>query len=308
MTGTIPDPARARRGLVVFLALIPLLVALPLTVRAHRGGPRHPRVDFACLVALVWAPALASVIARRIFREDFSDVSLGRGAAHRVRAYTLAFAVPLAVGALAYGIAWSAGLARFVLPDAAPWRDAPALLRLAGFGASNLVIGLPRWIFLALGEEIGWRGYLLPRLLQSKLPRPVLLSALVWGAWHVPSVLWGSYPAGSNRGLSALVILVTLGAFAYVLARLRLETGSLWPAVAAHAAWNSVILDSFDGATGRLAGSTLIGAGVGTIWTRETGLLVAASSLLCAAWVSRGTWEVRLRPGDAPFDLRASAR
>jgi membrane protease YdiL (CAAX protease family) len=170
-------------------------------------------------------------------------------------------------------------------------------LRFGGLLAGNLVHGLPRWTFLAVGEEIGWRGYLLPRLIESEWPRPLLLSGMVWGAWHVPSVLWGAYPAGPNRALSAVVIVMTLTSFAFVLARLRLETGSIWPPVAAHAVWNSVILDSFDGATRSP-----------TPWTRESGVLIALVTLLAAVWSSRGAWQVRMHPDAIPVALARGKR
>jgi hypothetical protein len=41
----------------------------------------------------------------------------------------------------------------------------------------------------AAGEEIGWRGYMLTRLVDAGIPRPVLASGLIWGLWHVPVVL-----------------------------------------------------------------------------------------------------------------------
>jgi uncharacterized protein len=105
-------------------------------------------------------------------------------------------------------------------------------------------------------------------------------------------VLFGSYPAGPNRVVSAVVIAVTLTAFAFVLARLRFQTGSVWPVVIAHAAWNSIILDSFEGSTP-----------AATMWTRETGVLVAAATVLCAALVTRGAWSMRRDPFTAPHPL-----
>ena len=235
---------RARRGVALFLGVIPPLVALPLLLRARYGGPRHPAFDFACLVALVWTPALAALIARGTFHERSGGSGFRFDPARDAKWFALAILAPFMVAALGYGAAWGSGLASFELPAAAPWPAANGAARFVAYAGANLGAGLAVWLLLALGEEIGWRGYLLPHLLDARLPLPVLCSGLVWGAWHVPSVLWGAYPAGPNRALSAVILMITLPAFAFVLARLRLESGSIWPPTLAHATWNSAIFDS----------------------------------------------------------------
>jgi hypothetical protein len=59
----------------------------------------------------------------------------------------------------------------------------------------------------------------------------------------------------------------------------RLESGSIWPAVVGHAAWNAVILGAFDGSTRpRRAG----------LWAGESGILVALTSAALVAWIVRG--------------------
>ncbi len=47
--------------------------------------------------------------------------------------------------------------------------------------------------FIALGEEYGWRGFLLPRLLEkySVLHSSIILG-LIWGVWHLPAYLIGA--------------------------------------------------------------------------------------------------------------------
>jgi len=85
--------------------------------------------------------------------------------------------------------------------------------------------------------------------------------------------------------------MVTATAFSFVLARLRLETGSVWPAVALHAAWNAVIQTAFDPAsTGPLA----------TLWVGESGILVALTMVVAAAGCSYGRWTIRRAPGERP--------
>jgi len=90
----------------------------------------------------------------------------------------------------------------------------------------------------ALGEEVGWRGWLLPRLLHLGPVRAILISGVVWGLWHAPVILLGyNYPdAPGWLGLTAMVgMCILIGA---VFGWLRLRSGSVWPAALAHAAFN----------------------------------------------------------------------
>jgi membrane protease YdiL (CAAX protease family) len=134
----------------------------------------------------------------------------------------------------------------------------------------------------AAGEEIGWRGYMLTRLIDAGLPQPVLLSGVIWGFWHVPLILGGVYLAGPPPILSALLWMVTATAFSFVFARLRLATGSVWPAIMLHAAWNSVIQVAFDPAS--------TGAGA-SLWIGESGILVALTMIFAAVIFSCGDWK-----------------
>ena len=147
----------------------------------------------------------------------------------------LALVFPIVVGLAAYGIAWVAGLARF---DGTTDGGASPVVELV----IGIFLAITLWTalssILVAGEEIGWRGYMLTRLIDAGVPRPVLASGVIWGLWHVPVVLAGGYAAGSSPALSAAVIMVSITSFGYVIARVRLETGSIWPAIVLHAAWN----------------------------------------------------------------------
>src|SRR4051794_8818937 len=108
------DVRRARRGLLVFFAvLIPLTGAVDAMILL-----RTPKVSRAIMIlALMWVPAAASFVARLVNREGFGDLSLRVGGRRGARALYVAAVFPLVLGALAYGIAWYAGLARFEAPD-----------------------------------------------------------------------------------------------------------------------------------------------------------------------------------------------
>jgi uncharacterized protein len=75
----------------------------------------------------------------------------------------------------------------------------------------------------------------------------------------------------------------------FVIARMRLETGSIWPTIVLHGAWNSTIQSAFDPAT------TSTGAGA-TLWVGEAGIFTALALVVAAVIFSRGHWTVRRVP------------
>src|SRR5205085_48045 len=101
------------------------------------------------------------------------------------------------------------------------WREV-ALFGLLACGLSWLCWGW--WLYplllivaaiyvpFTLGEEYGWRGYLLPRLLPLGEVRASALVGLLWAVWHLPLLLAGLNYPGRNPWLALLVeIVATIG-------------------------------------------------------------------------------------------------
>jgi uncharacterized protein len=285
---------KARRGLTVYLAIVVLLSVLFEGIIVSR-----PDINGPFIAGLMWVPAMASVVARLVLREGFSDVSFRFGGRRTWRAIGLALIFPTVIGLVAYGVAWTTGLAHFGQP--AGGSASPTVELVTG-----LVLASTLWTalssLLTAGEEIGWRGYMLTRLINSGVPRPVLASGLIWGLWHVPVVLAGGYAAGPAPVLSAVFIMVSITSFGYVIARLRLETGSIWPAIILHASWNSIIQGPFDGAT--------TGAEA-AVWVGESGILTALTLVVAAFIFSRGRWMILRQPSKrdkSPLNERRSVQ
>jgi len=120
-------------------------------------------------------------------------------------------------------------------------RTFPELLPIIGFGlAASLVKNI--------GEEFAWRGYLTPRFKALGLNNfsNHMLTALIWGLWHIPYWIFflgrdviNSY---TSIGMTWFVILgfVALFPTALVFGELRLKTNSLWPAYIAHNITNAI--------------------------------------------------------------------
>ncbi len=288
-----PDPSasdRARRGLLVFFALVALGTGAFQGLLLRSGKPigESPWLVYG----LMWTPGVASIVARLVFREGFRDVSFRVGGAAGWKAIGFGWLLPPVLGSVVYGLAWSTGLASFGVPALADVGlsalGQPA--RLATLLGISLTLVSALSLVSAAGEEIGWRGYLLTRLIEAGVPRPVLVSSLVWALWHLPLVVSGQYAAGPNRVLSAAVFVATVVGIGFTMAFLRLSTGSVWPAIVLHGVWNAVIQGTFDTSTKEPS-----------IWVGEAGILVAAASLAVAWALVRKGFAARRTPSEEPF-------
>lgn len=255
---------KARRGLLVFFAML-----IPLSILSYVLIMKAP--IFGLL--LMWTPGLSSIFARIVLREGISDISLRIGGKQTLKSLPFILLFPVVIGLFAYGIAWITGLVQYVTPDS--FIEGPSGVILAGTILFQMLAGTAIGIISSSGEELGWRGYMLTRLINARVPRPVLTSGIIWGVWHLPVMLFANYYSGPYPALSVILFMISVTSFSYLISRLRLTTGSIWPAILLHACWNAVIQDAFDISS---SGKNVL------LWTGESGILVALA-LLIAAWL-----------------------
>jgi membrane protease YdiL (CAAX protease family) len=91
----------------------------------------------------------------------------------------------------------------------------------------------------AFGEEFGWRGYLLPKLLPLGKDKALIISGIIWGLWHLPFILlinYGSYP---NKIAGCIIFTVLLTLLGIYIGALTLENNSTLLASYMHAVINA---------------------------------------------------------------------
>jgi len=266
-----PRAAQTRRGLAIYFALL-----IPLS--GVFEGLAIITGNVLWVFVLMWMPALASIVARLALREGFADVSFRLGGRQGWRMVGIGFILPSVIGLLAYGTAWALGLAHFAGRTQAFGLPLPPALVFAITVALFSTINVVFSAFLAAGEEIGWRGFMLTRLIDAGVPQPILASGAIWGLWHLPLILSGSYAAGTQLLRGAAIFLIGAIAFGSIIAWLRLESGSVWPGVVMHGVWNSVIQGVFDRAT---TGPAAL------LWTGESGILTLVVLIAIALFALR---------------------
>jgi membrane protease YdiL (CAAX protease family) len=149
----------------------------------------------------------------------------------------------------------------------------------------NAVVGLIVVSFLALFEEVGWRAWLLPRLVSRiGARRAVVSTSIVWALWHVPFQLSGiQYVDGVSPLRLSLAVVPGTVAAGLILGWLWLRTESIWLVAIAHGASNN---------WGQYAFKYIKDSGAPD---RDIAVLGAGSLALLSVGVLL-LWRVKLRP------------
>jgi uncharacterized protein len=185
------------------------------------------------------------------------------------RAWGLALLVPFIILGFGYSVLWLTGIASFAVPA-----DVPATLPLL------LVVGIVMSSLVGFGEEVGFRGYLLPQLASLGHGRALLLSGLLHAIWHLPVLLLTPYYHSEGNLLIVVpLFLATLTLAGVFYGYLRLTMDSVWPSTLAHGAFNSFwsTFTAFTVTTSPLALEYLAG---------ETGILPLTATAIVAGWVA----------------------
>ncbi|MCO1659062.1 CPBP family intramembrane glutamic endopeptidase [Pseudonocardia humida] len=270
-------PAAPRREVAVFLFCTfagVWLVATPLLLGAGVDDPGSAPVIWVAM----YTPALAALLARRRLRALLVEtgVTVVRPARKLLVYCAVGLLLPPLLGVLALGPSVAAGAFAFHGDPIA--RTVEVLV--------PALAALPVLVVLVLGEEVGW-SFLLPRLLPLGLGPALLVSGVVWGLFHAPFTLAGYHFPDRPGWLAVLCFTVASVLLGTLMAWLRLATGSIWPAVAAHASANGLALQipaAFGAPTdpaGAVFDTTLAG------WPGWVAMAVAVGVLLATGRLAR---------------------
>jgi len=239
----MPGNRNSRQQMAIYLLLVLAFssVFYFLILRAHSLGGGGGLFVFG----IMWCPALAGMATLKLSGRDLRDL----GWKWPQSPYAVqSWFIPLLYAAIAYGIVWVAHLGGFpnhefmgVLAQRMGLRVSPVTstavyVLLAGS------FGLAKGLASALGEEIGWRGFLVPELsMNVSFTATALISGAIWACWHYPLLIWGDYNSGTPTwyGLSCFTVMVI--SISFVFAWMRLKSGSLWTGALLHASHNLYI-------------------------------------------------------------------
>ena len=239
-TAELTETGLARRKIRTFLLLVTVLVSACYVWMFRSGNLGQLGVSL-----LMWTPAVAAMLTQLMTTRSLKGLGWRPRTAQLLG---LALVLPLLYALPVYGLTWLAGLGQF---DPAGWQaEAGGIAVLPALGLL-LTAGMVQSLVTALGEEIGWRGLLVPQLAKVTTLRNMwLISSLAWLLFHVPLIVGGDYHAeGSPLWFSLLCFVILVFGMSAIMAWLRLASGSLWPPALLHASHNLVVQAIFDAGT-----------------------------------------------------------
>lgn len=124
------------------------------------------------------------------------------------------------------------------------WIISPESLNLSSTSVKQLLImsllGILVGVLTALGEESGWRGYLMPALTESwGTTKALIFTSLFWGAWHLPILISGLYMPGTPIWYKVPAFLLMILPVGMIYGIVAIKTRSVWPVAVLHAAHNT---------------------------------------------------------------------
>jgi membrane protease YdiL (CAAX protease family) len=269
-------PARYR---IVAFVLLTYALSTPFYIHIAAAG----KMKMLPTLGLMWCPGIAALIVRLVTQRNLQGFGW---TTDWPRWLVVSYLVPPALGLVVYGLVWITGIGGFNLAGLSldPGIRMPVPMTLVVL----VTVGVISGVVFTLGEEIGWRGFLVPELARvTTFTETALISGAAWSVYHYPLILFSDYHGAAPKGFALVIFTWMVVASSFVYAWLRLKSGTVWTGVILHASHNLFIQQVFDPLT--------IDRGRTTYVTTEFGVGLALLYSIAALyfWKRRGEVEAR---------------
>ncbi len=241
------QPARSRVQVLTYLVIVFAFSSLFYFLILDSGSLGYGRGMY--VLGLMWCPALAGMLTLRLNGRSIADLGWKWGETkYQIRSWY----IPLLYASIAYAIVWIFHFGAFGNTEF--YDSLTKSMHLGGHPWISIVLGivlmgtygLVRSVSSALGEEIGWRGFLVPELFKTtSFTTTSLVSGIVWSLWHYPILIFSDYNAGTPTWYGLMCFTVMVVSISFVFAWMRLKSGSLWTAAILHGSHNLYIQGIF---------------------------------------------------------------
>ena len=228
----------ARNNVIAFLVLAFVLSA-PFYALIISAGTINVAGGLY-VAAIMWCPGVAALLTRLLFQRNLRGVGWGWA---QTRYQLLGYCIPIVACLFVYGFVWTTGIGAV---SGERLTSGPA--DILGFVQSASVplavtvagtIGFLELVIFVTGEELGWRGLLVPELVKlTGYTRAALITGIVWAVFHYPLLFFADYNSGAPLWYVSVCFTVGIIAGSFIVSWLRLQSGSVWTAVVMHSSHN----------------------------------------------------------------------
>lgn len=232
--------------LSISVAISWVLFLIPLTLGEIPPATKQLAIQGLWALAM-WGPGIAAIVAT-LYIEKKSFRSFRLNTLGPKRYYLWAWLLPVVFTLIGWGFTLLFGIAKMdtdftmirdLLKATPGGSEIPVSLVIISQTIQALTIGPLINMLFTMGEELGWRGYLLPKLLPLGQWKAVVLSGVIWGVWHTPAIMQGhNYPGYPILGSFMMIVFCVL--LGTIISWLYLNTKSPWVAALAHGSVNAI--------------------------------------------------------------------
>lgn len=200
--------------------------------------------------AAMWCPAIAVMITKRIYNENIRGL---KWKWPNTKYVFLSIAIPFIYSLISYLIIWSSGAGSFFNNDfvknigneygigvLSPYTIIMLFILMKG------TFGILKSCANTLGEEIGWRGFLVPELYKKfGYIKTSIITGVIWSVWHYTVLIFGNYNNGTPVWYGLFCFTLMIISITFIINWFTIRSGSLFTAMILHASHNLYIQSIF---------------------------------------------------------------
>ncbi|MDD3978168.1 CPBP family intramembrane metalloprotease [Methanomicrobium antiquum] len=226
-----PFESSAKKKIILFLVLTLILSTFGWYFTTLYTSAGNYQNAYFFTIFTMWCPGISAIATRLIFQRDLKGFGFCTG---KPVWLVLSVVLPIGAGLLMFGSAWIFSVAEFNY-------DNFVIIFSTGFFPVFFTAVLFN-LFAAAGEEIGWRGLLVPEMAKcTGFTKLALISGAIWTVWHFPLIFFSTYNGAGPLWYSVMVFVPSVMGAGLILAWLRLKSGSIFTAILFHGLWNYFI-------------------------------------------------------------------
>lgn len=267
---------------VITFLFITSIISTGIFIWMFSGAKDSP----AAVLSMMYTPGISAIITAIIFKDKIGNFGWKLG---KARFLMYSYLLPIVVSLVGYGLVWITKFSDFTTEQVINYKWA----RMLGFDLpAPFIVGLFSKMILAsfltiipvFGEEVGWSGFLTPKLRNVlSIPITSIVVGVYWAVWHFPAIIGGFY--GTHTPLLFALpgfTLVLIGA-SFIRTVLIEKSKSLWVGVILHASHNVILMSMFKEMT--------VDKGYANYLVSETGIFLGCVYILIAIVF----WKIQLK-------------